>query len=150
MSLENIPGFPGAGTVKLPADEAHAFTVHEFAKPRLAEVETAIARNGEHYTPQTAEWMEKERRELRALVDAPDRNMTADDLVWAATARCRCGAGFCYVKFLHDMHGSWLCSAIVLGTASADSEHDRAKPFTFWSIKSADQPSANGATTRPA
>lgn len=181
--LTSLPGFPGVGTFKLPAEEAHAFTLREFAKPRLARLESFIASrkprasnttwiradhegdcHGEpsferpwcnhtaHWKlgPDAADaWMFSERDGLFKLLCAEDRPLTVDDLEWAATARCRCGAGYCYPKFIRDTHGSWMCSAILLGTAAAESEHDVAKPFTFWSIKSDDQPSANGATTRP-
>jgi len=45
--------------------------------------------------------------------------------------------------------GSWRCSAILMGEASAEDEHDGAMPFIFWKIKGEGQPSAGGATTRP-
>lgn len=87
--------------------------------------------------------------ELGATADMPDRPVTTADLVFAATARCKCGAGFCYPNFTRNQRGQWVCSAILLGTAAAGSEHDQAKAFAFWDIKSDQQPSANGATTRP-
>ena len=148
MSLENLPGFPGAGTLTLPADEARPFTIHELVKPRFQEIKLAIDRNGEHFSAETRAWTNKLHDELSLMLLSPDRNVTPDDFTWAATARCRCGAGFCYPKFTRDSHGAWFCSAILLGTAAADSEHDKAKPFAFWSIKSDEQPSANGASTR--
>lgn len=79
-----------------------------------------------------------------------------DDLIYAATARCPCGAGLAYRKdakpFGDTAH--WDCSAILLGTAvpsgRPDSvEHTAVLPFVFYEIKSEQQPSANGATTRP-
>ncbi len=145
--------WPGDGTLKVSADEAHAFTVHEFAKPRLAEAEAALERIQKEPNPaadgSSTRWLVDLAKDLRKRVDADDKPMTADDLTFSATARCKCGAGFCYPKFVHDMHGQWLCSAIILGTAEAGSEHDAAKPFVFWDIKGERQPSANGATTRP-
>ncbi len=137
------PGWPGSGTLTLAAEDARAFTVHELARPRLNEVEAAISRGN------PGEWLTKTADELRALVGDGDRPLVASDLKFAATARCKCGAGFCYPRFVHDAHGQWVCSAILLGTAAAGSEHDRAKPFVFWDIKGEGQPSANGATTRP-
>jgi hypothetical protein len=182
-ALESPPAFPGAGSLRLPAAEAHAFTVHEFAKPALDKVESSLAsrkprasnttwvaavHGGEcHGEPSfnrpwcnhmahwklgadSADgWLLKERDKMRALLDAPDRPLVDDDLEWAAVARCVCGAGLTYPKFIGDPQGSWICSAVLLGTAAAESEHDQAKPFSFWSIKSDVQPSANGATTRP-
>ena len=145
----SIAEFPGAGATILPADEARAFTIHEIAKPRLAEIDDAIARNGANYNASTSAHMTGLVRDLRAIVDAPDRAVTPDDFTFSATARCRCGAGFCYPNAAKDSHGAWLCSAIFLGMAAAGSEHDAAKPFAFWEIKGEGQPSANGQTTRP-
>jgi len=72
------------------------------------------------------------------------------ELIYAATSRCQCGAGFAYFK------GSdcWDCSDILTGRAVESGKegavmHDGAKPFAFWKIKSENQPSANGRTTRP-
>lgn len=141
--------WPGDGTYVIEAADARPFTVHEFMVNRLSELEESIA-NCRRSLGAALDWMTKERSAAAALVDAPDRPITADDLNWAATARCRCGAGYAYPEWLHDTHGHWFCSASLLGTAPVGSEHDCAKPFAFWSIKSAKQPSANGQTTRPA
>ncbi len=140
--------WPGDGTYKVPASEARVFTIHELAGPRLKDADFALARNGES-AGSSMDWLRRLASDLRAMVMAPDRAVTVDDFEWAATARCRCGAGFCYPNFTKDSHGHWFCSALMLGTAPADSEHDVAKPFAFWSIKSDSQPSANGLTTRP-
>ena len=76
------------------------------------------------------------------------------ELVYAATTRCACGAGMAYPKNI-GMHGSWHCSDILTFRAatkdSADSVgHTSPLPFSFYSVKSENQPSAFGATTRPA
>ncbi len=73
--------------------------------------------------------------------------------MYAATARCLCGAGLAYVP--GDPGGAWDCSAILLGEAVPTHEpgsvqHSAKMPFVFWEIKSENQPSAEGATTRPA
>lgn len=74
------------------------------------------------------------------------RRLTEDDLTYAATVRCGCGAGLAYA---HDaMPDSWSCSAMLL-SQDTNEEHDPDRPFAFWSIKSEVQPSAGGATTRP-
>ena len=87
----------------------------------------------------------------------------AKRLVYAAYARCPCGAGLAYdpageVGKMEDspFHGpdSWDCSAILLGTAKAKGEegsvqHTGKLPFAFYEITSENQPSAGGATTRP-
>jgi len=71
-----------------------------------------------------------------------------NELIYAATSRCQCGAGLAYFK------GSayWDCSDILTGRAGKEEQeivHDGAKPFSFWKVKSENQPSANGQTTRP-
>jgi len=73
---------------------------------------------------------------------------TTEDLIFAATARCSCGAGFAYPKEI-DIHGSWYCSAILLGNAPGGSSHDGPKSFATYEIKSEGQSSADGQTTRP-
>lgn len=73
------------------------------------------------------------------------------ELVYAATARCQCGARFAYPSET-SMHGAWMCSSILKGEDKAlpPTVHDNDLPFAFYSIKSESQPSAYGATTRPA
>ena len=83
---------------------------------------------------------------------------TENDLTWAATARCPCGAGLAYGKDQQDKesplaypyNGYWDCSAIILGTAvPGEAKHTAQLPFAYYDIKSDNQPSANGRTTRP-
>jgi hypothetical protein len=71
-----------------------------------------------------------------------------DELRYAAISRCKCGAGLAYPKN-SSPRGSWYCSAILTGQAERGSSHDSSFPFAFYEIKSEDQPSANGQTTRP-
>jgi hypothetical protein len=71
-----------------------------------------------------------------------------DELRYAAASRCKCGAGLAYPKN-SSPRGSWHCSAILTGTAERGTEHDSGFPFAFYEIKSEEQPSANGMTTRP-
>lgn len=76
-------------------------------------------------------------------------------LVFAATARCACGAGLAYERGADPFKGYWDCSAILLGEAIPTGEpgsvqHTAKLPFIFWEIKGEGQPSADGATTRPA
>lgn len=78
---------------------------------------------------------------------------TLDEIRFAAYVRCDCGAGMAYPKNIGSF-GHWYCSDILLGRAvpkdDANSKsHLHPMPFTFYEIKSEDQPSANGATTRP-
>lgn len=67
-------------------------------------------------------------------------------LVYAAYDRCPCGAGLAYGGEAKDY---WDCSAILLGTADESVTHTARLPFVFYEIKSENQPSAHGATTRP-
>lgn len=81
----------------------------------------------------------------------------AERLVYAAHARCPCGAGMAYdpigedkgSPFVGPLSGYWDCSAILLGAADTAVKHEARLPFAFYEIKSELQPSANGATTRP-
>lgn len=75
------------------------------------------------------------------------------DLIYAATSRCPCGAGLAYHRG-SGIHGSWDCSDILTGRAikkdqPGAKEHTGGLPFAFYEVKSEDQPSARGATTRP-
>lgn len=86
---------------------------------------------------------------------APDQVYTDNELRYAAYARCQCGAGLAYVKN-HDLRevNSWDCSDILTARAIPSGQpgsvvHDGPFPFFCYEIKSEDQPSANGATTRP-
>jgi len=69
------------------------------------------------------------------------------DLRFAAYERCGCGAGFAY-PIGCGTKGSWHCSATLRGTASREMVHSAPLPFSLYEIKSEDQPSANGSTTR--
>lgn len=66
------------------------------------------------------------------------------NLIFAATAKCPCGAGLAYKA---DMD-YWDCSEILLNTADKKKTHTAKLPFVFWEIKSELQPSAFGCTTR--
>lgn len=72
------------------------------------------------------------------------------DLIYSATAKCNCGAGLAYPKGV-GIHGNWDCSGILTGRALTDLsiKHDAPYSFSFYEIKSEQQPSANGQTTRP-
>lgn len=76
------------------------------------------------------------------------------ELRYAASSRCACGAGMAY-PVDGPLDGAWDCSSILTGTAAHKGEpgatqHTARLPFAFWSVKSEDQPSAGGRTTRPA
>ena len=78
-------------------------------------------------------------------------------LVYAAYARCKCGAGLAYAprgESGQPIQGYWDCSDILTGRAipmgqEGSVQHDDRYPFVFYEIKGENQPSADGATTRP-
>jgi hypothetical protein len=74
---------------------------------------------------------------------------TDADLVYAAYSRCPCGAGMAYPKDISP-HGFWDCSAILKGTHDQSVQHTGRLPFAFYEVKGEGQPSARGASTRPA
>ncbi len=83
---------------------------------------------------------------------------TEDDLTYAATSRCPCGAGLAYggmcIEPPFKIPSYWDCSDILLGRAVPSGQpgavtHTDRLPFSFYEIKSEGQPSARGATTRP-
>lgn len=87
-------------------------------------------------------------REAKAVEDRllkPD--FKENELTFAATSRCPCGAGLAYPK-KSGAFGYWDCSEILMGHADPDQTHTAKLPFTFWEVKSELQPSAYGATTR--
>lgn len=74
-------------------------------------------------------------------------------MTYAAGAKCPCGEGMAYDDTCIDepfkIPSYWDCSAILLGYADKKVTHTDKLPFSFYEIKSENQPSANGATTRP-
>ena len=84
--------------------------------------------------------------------DAVGKQLTEQDLRYAAYKRCPCGAGLAYVPGSKEQ--SWDCSDILLGRAATKDqagsvEHTGKLPFIFYEILGEQQPSAKGATTRP-
>ncbi len=92
------------------------------------------------------------RVEVRPKIEfkEPKEIYTDDELRYAAYARCDCGAGLAYPKGLsfHDC-SAWDCSDILTGRAQPGTKHSDKYPFAFYEIRSEDQPSVKGATTRP-
>lgn len=79
------------------------------------------------------------------------RRKRRDGLVYAAHTRCPCGLGIAHRTDAQPYGDTayWDCSGILLGTADDTVKHTAKLPFVFYEIKSENQPSANGATTRP-
>lgn len=95
----------------------------------------------------------------RAFAETP----LAGRLIYAAHARCPCGAGLAYDSAglvggddgPHHKPNAWDCSAILLGEAVQSGlpgavRHTAPLPFAFFEIKSEHQRSVKGTTTRPA
>lgn len=72
---------------------------------------------------------------------------TEDELLYAARNRCDCGHGLAYPKECGIDH-YWDCAGILLGVQDNTIRHTAKLPFMSYDIKSEDQPSAFGATTR--
>lgn len=95
---------------------------------------------------------EEIKRKMAAVLKRP---VGSDELVFAATKRCVCGAGLAYRKAgANPYKSSWDCSDILAGRAALKGEegsvqHTAKLPFVFYEVISEEQPSANGATTRP-
>jgi hypothetical protein len=89
------------------------------------------------------------------LYKAGEIKFEDSDLTYAAMARCPCGAGLAHVKNPRNLGMEfWDCSACLKGEAipkgqEGSVEHTALRPFVFWEIKSENQPSAAGMTTRP-
>lgn len=114
----------------------------------LAQAKTIEARRNEDFRAKGAIVEQR----VKQLWDNPDAAtpFTLDELRFAAGARCTgCQLGLAYPKDV-GFRGSWTCSGILLGSALHDATKHDSLPFMFYEIKSEDQPSANGATTRPA
>jgi hypothetical protein len=76
-------------------------------------------------------------------------NRTHADLIYAAYTRCPCGAGLAHLVDVTKDTQYWDCSAILLGTADKAVQHTGQLPFAFYDVKSEQQISVAGATTRP-
>ena len=72
---------------------------------------------------------------------------TDDELVYAAFTLCPCGHGLAYPKACGMSH-YWDCSAILKGIADKTVKHTGRLPFAFYSVKSEEERSAGGSTTR--
>lgn len=86
-------------------------------------------------------------------MDEREQRKRLKKMTFAATARCPCGLGLAYddtcIAEPFRIPSYWDCSGILLGTADPAVQHTGQLPFTFYEIKSENQPSARGATTRP-
>lgn len=103
---------------------------------------------------------------------APARTFTVLELLYAASTLCTCGAGMAYPLDTKEAFKlrAWVCSRVLLGEVEIDTSRPDAEPnglgpirrydltgaehigLPWWcySVKSEGQPSAMGATTRPA
>ena len=72
---------------------------------------------------------------------------TDEELIYAAWNLCPCGHGMAYPKGCGAFH-YWDCAGVLKGIAEKEAVHCGQHPFTMYNIKSENQPSANGQTTR--
>lgn len=78
------------------------------------------------------------------VIQLPRCRLSLDELVFAATVRCRCGAGMAYPKGLGPQ-GKWSCADVLLGSTERG-EHDE---YAFFSFEIKIEQQQNGLTTRP-
>lgn len=81
------------------------------------------------------------------------------ELIYAATSRCPCGAGLAYSSKDEDPTlpykgpSAWDCADVLTGRAIKSGQPGAVAhglyPFALYEVKSENQPSAQGATTRP-
>ncbi len=95
----------------------------------------------------SSDTIDKTLAELKTV--GPQDHLTPDDLTYAATSCCKCGAGLACVSD-SDPGASWACSVVLLTAIDDKEKHDGGFPYSMYNIKEEFQPSANGATTRPA
>lgn len=134
-------------------------TGEEFTEEQLRNLSKLLKQTSKNVSGKLHEILLKKADEVkgRLLTLQP---FTDDELVYAAWTRCECGAGMAYPKDI-GFHGSWICSEQMTNPkrwTNYDNKtyktedgklHSKDLPFSFWSVKSEGQPSANGATTRP-
>lgn len=105
---------------------------------------------------------EREAQELHKLASEAHKKELLEKplierMVYAAESRCECGLGLAYDPAHPDgVRGAWRCSGVILYASGIAPEgfkvepiHSPPLPFMFYEIKSEDQPSAGGRTTRP-
>lgn len=100
-------------------------------------------------------------REFDARVDADPVQVrmtgnglpfTDDELLYAAEARCQCGAGLAHPYACTGLTGAWWCSELLKTTRQPAAGHDTPLPFAGSGIVSEAQVHATGGqvvTTRP-
>lgn len=84
------------------------------------------------------------------------KSYSEEELLYSATSKCHCGAGLAYPKdssqpderSVFKSASDWWCSTLLKGIPWDGKKHD-VFSFAIYEIKSEDQPSANGQTTRP-
>lgn len=119
---------------------------------QIAELESQITPLRKELNEIYAEEQSQTEEKIKQAESLKDK-FELDELIFSAGARCICGAGLAYPKKV-GVHGSWICSDILLGraipkTEEGSKQHDGNFPFAFYSIKSENENSAEGYTTRP-
>lgn len=72
-----------------------------------------------------------------------------DELIYASTGRCQCGAGLAHAND-GDPRGSWRCSKVLKEGGAEDAvAHDMPRPFIFWNIHGEFETPGRRDTTRP-
>lgn len=119
--------------------------LHEIDKAKAAD--SGVNAATERFHAASRELAEKVETDIQKALQGNGPFLDTE-LVYAAAFRCLCGAGMAYPDGI-ALGGAWYCSAILKGEARREADHNAAHPFAFYEVKSEDQPSAYGQTTRP-
>lgn len=87
------------------------------------------------------------------------KKYTLEDLIFSSESRCKCGAGLAYPKdgsqpdesSVFKIGSDWWCYIVLTGAPDPHGFTDKHQifPFSLYKVKSEDQPSACGLSTRP-
>lgn len=75
------------------------------------------------------------------------KHLTQSDLVYAASARCFCGARLAYNRNLRA-HRVWMCSALLLEEEEPETKHTDPLPYAKYKILSELQTGEERKTTQ--
>lgn len=115
----------------------------------ISEAEYGIAREMKAAAEETINAYHSQEQAAFALRMKVNPIFKPEELTYSAYARCKgCGAGLAYPKKCGVGH-YWDCADVLTGKIVNPGKEHIQYPFAFYSIKSEDQPSVKGATTRP-
>lgn len=111
----------------------------------VTEEQVELARKHKAEAESTINQYHKERMERFDERMKTNPIFTDEELIYSQSILCPCGHGLAYPKGCGPFH-YWDCSAILKGIANKTVTHTGQLPFSFYEIKSEQQP--GGGTTR--